>query len=265
MTVVARVVLLAAGIGALALAPASRPDGDPVPVRYAEGVTHGFLSLHDQHGRRLAHGDLLQTPTGDAINARMVFRFTDGSLHDERFTFTQHQVFTLVRYHLIQRGPSFPEDAEYRFDRSSGRYRVVTRPRRGEEEVHQGTIDLPADAYNGLVVTIAKNLPPGESRTVRFVAFTPRPRVIDLEMEPVADVQVDVAGAARPSVLYVLRPKLGAIVGLFARLAGKLPPDNHLWIVSQDVPAFVKFEGPLFVGGPVWRIELASPEWPHQP
>jgi hypothetical protein len=40
MTVVARVVLLAAGVGALALAPGSRPDGDPVAVPDAEGVTH---------------------------------------------------------------------------------------------------------------------------------------------------------------------------------------------------------------------------------
>jgi hypothetical protein len=32
-----------------------------------------------------------------------------------------------------------------------------------------------------------------------------------------------------------------------------------VWIVTEDVPAFVKFEGPLYMG-PVWRIELAAPE-----
>jgi len=24
----------------------------------------------------------------------------------------------------------------------------------------------------------------------------------------------------------------------------------------------VKFEGPFFVDGPVWRVELSSPRWP---
>ena len=30
---------------------------------------------------------------------------------------------------------------------------------------------------------------------------------------------------------------------------------------SSDVPAFVKFEGPLSMNGPAWRIELTSPRW----
>lgn len=267
MTAVVRVVLLAAGAGALALAnPSRHVDDNPIPVRYAEGVLHGFLVLRDQAGRRLAHGDLLQVPRGDAIESRMVFRFADGSVHDERVTFTQDRVFTLIRYHLIQRGPAFPDDAEYRMDRSSGRYRVVTRARRGgEEDVLQGSIELPPDTYNGMVVPVAKNLPAGEARTVSFVAFTPKPRLIDLDMLPAAEVRVTVTNDAKPSVLYVLKPKLGAILGLFARLAGKQPPDNHLWIVTEDVPAFVKFEGALYMGGPVWRIELASPDWPNQP
>jgi len=43
-----------------------------------------------------------------------------------------------------------------------------------------------------------------------------------------------------------------------------LPPDNHVWIVTADVPAFVKFEGPLYMSGPAWRIELTSPLWPDR-
>ena len=33
--------------------------------------------------------------------------------------------------------------------------------------------------------------------------------------------------------------------------------------ILDDVPAFVRFEGPLFTTGPVWRIELTSPHWPE--
>src|SRR4051812_36833052 len=81
---------------------------DPVKVRHTEGLLHGFLALHSLDGITLADGDLLQTSRGDRVTARLVFRFKDGSLHDETVVFTQHRVFRVVSFHLIQKGPSFP-------------------------------------------------------------------------------------------------------------------------------------------------------------
>jgi hypothetical protein len=49
---------------------------------------------------------------------------------------------------------------------------------------------------------------------------------------------------------------------LFGKLLGKIPPDSHVWIVTQEAPMFVRFEGPLYAG-PIWRIDLASPRWPR--
>jgi hypothetical protein len=48
-------------------------------------------------------------------------------------------------------------------------------------------------------------------------------------------------------------------------LTGRYPSDCHVWVVTDDVPAFVRFDGPLFTPGPVWRIELTSPRWPDEP
>jgi len=49
---------------------------------------------------------------------------------------------------------------------------------------------------------------------------------------------------------------------VFAKVAGKEPPDLTFWVLRTPVPAFVGFEGPFFVDGPRWRIELFSPRWP---
>ena len=49
---------------------------------------------------------------------------------------------------------------------------------------------------------------------------------------------------------------------LFVTLLGRMPPDGHAWIVTDEAPAFVRFEGPLYTAGPVWRIELTNPRWP---
>ena len=32
-------------------------------------------------------------------------------------------------------------------------------------------------------------------------------------------------------------------------------PDVKCWIASGDAPAFLRFEGPLYFMGPVWRID----------
>lgn len=147
-------------------------------MRYAEGVVHGFLVLRSDSGAILAHGDLLQTPKGGAITTQMVFRFDDGSRMDETVVFTQHRVFTMLSYHLVQRGPAFDRDLEFEMVRARGAYRLTTNNHDdGREETDTGTIELPPDVANGLVLTIAKNLAAGDRATVHFVALTPKPAV----------------------------------------------------------------------------------------
>jgi hypothetical protein len=237
----------------------------PVPVRFVEGSLHGFLVLSTPEGVLIASGDLLQVGRDGEVSSRLVFHFKDGSLFDETVVFTQRNVFTLQSYHLVQRGPVFPEDTEITLERASGKYRVKTRAHKdGREKVRDGTLDLPLDVYNGMVLTVLKNLSGGAGETVHMVAFTPAPKLIKLEMAPAGEQKVLVGGTEKTAIHYVLKPMLGIWLKFFASLLGRMPPDNHAWIVTADVPAFVKFEGPLFMNGPVWRIELTSPRWPDR-
>jgi len=234
----------------------------PVPVRFAEGSLHGFLTLSTPAGVRIASGNLLQIVRDGDIGSRLVFHFKDGSVHDETAVYSQRNVFTLQSYHVVQRGPAFLEDTEISLERASGKYRVKTRARKdGREKVLDGKIDLPLDVYNGMVPTVVKNLAPGAGETVHMVAFTPAPKLIKLELAPAGEQKILVGGSEKTATRYVLKPILGIGLKLFASLLGRIPPDNHAWIVTADVPAFVKFEGPLYMNGPVWRIELTSPRW----
>jgi hypothetical protein len=235
-----------------------------VPVRFVEGVTRGFLLLRTVNGVLIAQGDLLQVVRGGEVDSRMIFRFKDGSVFDETVWFTQQSVFTMQKYHLVQRGPAFTEDSEISMERAVGRYRIKTKARKdGREEVLDGMLDLPPDVYNGMVLTVAKNLPKGASETIHIVAFTPTPRLIQLELTPAGEQKVLVGELAKTATHYVLKPHLGIWLKLFATILGRVPPDYHAWIVTDEVPAFVRFEGPLSTTGPVWLIELAIPRWPE--
>jgi hypothetical protein len=229
-------------------------EAAPIAVRFAAGETHGFLVLRGLDGTVLAHGDLLQVARNGQVKKAMVFHFKDGSVFDESVVYTQNEVYVLQAYHLVLRGPAFSDDMEATFDRATGKYSVKTK-----KDTHDGTLELPDDVYNGLIPTVVKDLVKGASETVHIVAFTPKPRLIELEIVPAGERKVFVGDAARSAVDYLLKPHLGILLGLFAKLLGKDPPDQHIWVLPAEVPAFLRFEGPLETAGPVWRIEQTLP------
>jgi hypothetical protein len=72
-----------------------------------------------------------------------------------------------------------------------------------------------------------------------------------------------VEGTKKMSRQYDLKPDLGPLLGVVAEITGKSPPTYHVWMLREDVSAFLAVDGPLYVGGPIWRIELTSPQWPR--
>jgi len=54
-----------------------------------------------------------------------------------------------------------------------------------------------------------------------------------------------------PATRFLIKPQLG----LFASLLVTDLPDVKIWILGGEAPAFLKFEGPLFFLGPIWRID----------
>lgn len=238
----------------------SKPSSEPVgiAVRYSEGTVHGFLQLRNEHDSLIAEGDLLQVPGDSTIESRMVLRFADKSFLEETTTFSQHQRFRLVAYHLVERGPAFDTEIDATLSRE-GRYKVTSR-QDGKVASDSGHLDLSADVSNGLPVVLAKNLRKGDTATVHLVAFTPKPRLIGLRIAFAGMDTVMVGAHPEPTAHFILSPQLGAFTAFFAKLLGKMPPDSHVWIVQDQVPAFVRFEGPLYMG-PVWRLSLATPTW----
>jgi hypothetical protein len=237
--------------------------GEPVEVRRMEGVTHGFLILRTLDGKPLADGDLVQVPRGDRVSSRLSFRFKDGSIHDESAVYTQRRYFRLLSSRLVQKGPTFPRTLDMSIDAVKGRVIVRHVGEDGEQKTEDEHLELPADLANGLVLTLVKNLTFGRTpATVSLVAATPKPRVVKLEISLAGREQFATGGTSREAMHYIVKVNIGGVAGLLAPLVGKQPPDSHLWVLGGEAPAFVKAEMPLYLGAPLWRIELTSPVWP---
>jgi hypothetical protein len=249
-----------------ALGPMSsfgRAAAQPVSGRIPEGATRGFLVMRSTDDRTVAHGELLSTVRGDRVDSRLTWRFLDGSLQDEMTSYVQKPVLKLLSYKQIQRGPAFPENVEVAFTREPGRWEMRRREKgKDEDETLSGTIELPADVYNGMTLAILKNLPRGATANGHMLAFTPKPRLVKMSIRPTGEDPVIVGETRRNATRYLVDLEVGGIAGIFAAVAGKEPPDLRYWLLGGDLPAFVKFEGSLFLNGPVWRIELTAPRWP---
>jgi len=228
-----------------------------VRVRHREGTTHGFLVVRSVDGQLLASGDSIQTVTGDRVSSQLTLHFKDGSLHEETTEFSQEAAFRLISDHLIQEGPSFPKRVDARIDVAAGRVSV----RENEGKDHESHLQLPEDVANGLLITILKNLPESNAEaTVALVTTSSNPTVINLRIRAAGADPFSAGGPAREALHFVGHTEIGGLVGVFAHITGKQPPDVNFWIVGGKAPAFVKFMGPLYEGGPVWSVELVAPK-----
>ncbi len=112
---------------------------------------------------------------------------------------------------------------------------------------------------NGLLLTLMKDIKPSMPRTtVSMVATTPKPRLVKLAILPQGEEPFTIGRFRHKAMHFAVKVEIGGLTGFVARLMGKQPADTHVWVLGGEAPAFVKAEGPLYVGGPIWRIQLAS-------
>ncbi len=202
----------------------------------------------------------MQTVRGSRVTSRLVFRFLDGSVYDDRTIFSQNRVFRLISDHLIQKGPSFKQPMETTLDGVTGEVTVRYRDKDGTDKIQTERLNLPNDVANGLLFTILKDVrEDAPETTVSMVATAPKPRLVKIHITPQGKEAFSVGTVKKQAVHYVMKVDIGGIAGAVAPLIGKQPPDINSWIMAGGVPAVVRTEGPLYADGPIWRMQGAPP------
>jgi hypothetical protein len=162
-----------------------------------------------------------------------------------------------MAYKRVQKGPSFPEISEVTFDRDSGRYRA-----RVGNNTAEGTVDLPEDLHNGLTGLLLKNLPARAGANGHLIAFLPKPQILKSTLHKEGEDKFLAGDVAHAASRYLVKLEIPGFKGVVADLLGKDPPELRYWIATGPAPAFVKFEGAMYLKGPRWTVELSAPRWP---
>jgi hypothetical protein len=240
------------------LAPSAHAE--LVRVIHAEGSAHGFVEVTTGDGKRVAVGDLLRSSHGNLVRSQLVLRFLDGSVDDETTVYEQRAFFRLLSDHHVQKGPTFPSPVDVTIDT---RARTITTidPQGAATSLH---LDMPRDAYNGLLITALMNMPPSTpEKKIALIVAGDKPRIVHLSLSSGGQVAFTIGGEPRMATDYRVHVEIGGIAGVVAPLVGKQPVDYHVWLLPGEAPAFIREEGPLFQGGPVLRIQQISAQFPN--
>ncbi len=231
---------------------------EPIPVRYPQGSSHGFVALRTLDGLTIATGESTQIVSHGRVISRLLFRFKDGSIDDDVTVFTQQGVFRLVSDHHIQRGPSFPKPIDFLIDMTSGDLTFKSE----DGTISKEHMDLPPDVSNGLPPNLLLNILPGTPETkIAYVAPGKKARLIHLSIKPMGTLSFRVGAFRRRATDFTIHVELGGMTGMVAPLIGKQPSDYHFWLQDGVPPVFIREEGPLYEGGPLWRLEQISPSF----
>jgi hypothetical protein len=215
------------------------------------------MVARSETGKIIARCEFTQVAEGDEVTMRLTFRFLDGSADDETTTFSQRDVFRLVRYHHVEKGPFFQYPIDYAWEAATGTATTRTVDKDGTPHVASVRLSMPGDLANGFVGTLLINVPPNVAPfRVPILAPIGKGRLIHVLISPEGERPFRMAGQLQKATVFRIHPELGGIVGLIAQLIGLQPKDVMVWVLEGDEPAVVRIVGQMGGTGPVVSSEM---------
>jgi hypothetical protein len=225
---------LAALVAALALGAAAQPYTTPA---------RGFPEMRTLSGEKLASGEYVAWIEHGQYHLSQTYRFPDGRIVEEQTSFD--------RSPLAQKKWSWRETQNgvdlrrFEVDFASGKATAMVTDK-SSIRTWMSKIDVKdGKTFCGLgfvqaIVNDKPKLVAGENLKLKAVAFTPKPRVVDVEVSYSGVDQMTQASQTLKGDHYVIAAKLPVPIKLFVK-----PPDNHVWLTHLEPSAFLRSEGPL--------------------
>jgi hypothetical protein len=210
-----------------------------VEIRSPPGALHGFPSMSDSSGAVIADGELVQERRGDKLFVRGRWVFSDGRVAEETAAFTLSPELAQDRFAWVETDAK-GELRRFEVDFASGSAHSAVREK-DKVEREDEELELPrGGAFAGYGVALAASqleLGEGAVAKVTFVAFTPKPRTVTLEIRNDGSSPIEAAGRSLPCVRYTLHPEIPFPISVFAKA-----PDSYLWFTRGEPRALLRAE-----------------------
>lgn len=236
-------------------------------MRDVEAALHGFPTLFDLQGKKLANGEFTQWLENDLLHVNLVYDFGSAHRIEEKSVFRQKP--RLVQEEWVWREVQSGKVIRwFEVDFKSGR---ATAEKFDEKKTSSWSEKIevePGRTFAGFGFVLAlKNvrsrLVHREKVELKGVGFTPKPRVCSVELSYGGLDQMRMAGRIVSGERFVIHPKVPIIAKAFVEVK-----DTHIWLTLPRPAGFLRWEGALVeAGDPVLRVDLLTGEhsWPAEP
>src|ERR1700686_380468 len=213
-----------------------------VELRYPQADLHGFPSMSDESGKLIADGELTQKRKGDRLLVRAVWKFKDGRVAVEDDVLRTRPELWQESFRWVERrGKEEVRSAQVDFRTGKATF---SRREDGKIKNWEENLELPrGKAFTGYSAALAASQLRGAlstreaRRSLTFVAFTPEPRTVELEIAREPGTHVRAAGRELSADLYTLHPKIPFPLSIVANA-----PDARLWFTHTSPPALLRAE-----------------------
>jgi hypothetical protein len=229
-----------------------------IKVTNFAATLHGFPTLRDSTGKKLADGDFAQWLEGERLHVKLGYRFSNNRHIQEKAEFRQ-------KPELIQENWSWREFKDGKLFRNFAANLVsgqatAEKQENNESKRWSAKLDIElGQIFAGIgfvlaVMNLRERLVAGEKIELNAVAFTPKPRSVSVEIAHAGVDQMRMADRQLKGNHFVIHPKIPRILRIFVAA-----PDTHLWLINPVPAAFLRMEGPLVEPtDPIIRIDLLS-------
>jgi len=222
----------------------------------SEAALHGFPALYDLHGAKIADGEFVQWIENDLLHVTISYDFADGRRVEEKTSFRQNP-------RLIQEEWSWSESRgeellrHFQVDFHSGK---ATAEKREGKNGKRSTEDLkvePGRTFAGFgfvlaIKSIRERLVKGEKVELEAVGFTPKPRVVSVDLSYGGLDQMKMASRIVKGDRFVIHPKIPAIAKPFIEVK-----DTRIWLALPPAVTFLRWEGGIVeTDDPLIRVDL---------
>jgi len=247
-----KIVLLFTALALVALWPAPA-----VEVTEFEGTAHGFPTMLDANGKKIADGEFIQQLEDGRLSITLKYRFKHGSRTEEKAVFRQ-------KPELIQEEWSWRElkdrdgVRQYAVDFKT-QTATAKKREKGEMKDWSEKIEVkPGQTFVGYgfilaVQNLRNHLVHGEAIELQAIGFTPQPKMVTVKITHLGPEQMEMADRSPQGDHFLIQPQIPAVAKLFVKV-----PDTHIWL-TQPPAEFLRFEGPLLEpSDSIVRVDLLS-------
>jgi hypothetical protein len=245
-----------ATLGAPALNDAQGNPAAGIFVPEIEAAMHGFPGVFDLQGKKTGDAEFVQWLETNQLYLISTYDFGSGHVIEEKAVLRQRPVLAQDSWSWSElKGKTVLRHFEVDFHsgHASGEKLEESKVKRWSDSFKiDSSKTFAGIGFTFAIKALRDRLLKGEKIELQAAAFTPKPRLVTVQLSYRGLDQIPMAGRTVKGDCFIIHPEVPALAKLFIDAR-----DTQIWLTSNRPAAFARWEGSILEpDDPVIRVDL---------